>query len=457
MDPGTTTPAPLAARPALLLALALATGCQGPGGPLAVEPPRTLEVVLAFRPEATEAARAELRARYAGAAATRLLPGAERWRLADARVLEALAAEPAVRFAHVNHKRRLVPPIAGAAPALRALRSWLPDAIDHHGDDVPVSSSPGWTPGTEPNDPRAARQWHLPAARFPEAWRLGRGAGVIVAVIDSGVDPDHPDLAANLLPLIDEVVAMGGHDVVGSANYDGRDGHGHGTHVSGLIAAIASNALGGAGGAPEAKILPVKVTPTSGETDDATIARGIADAVDRGARVLNLSIGGPDPSPLLLEALNYAFERGATVVIAAGNDGGPVNYPAAYRGVLAVGATTAAGRVASYSSRGGELILVAPGGGQAELGEGPALHSTFPTYRAYLNRQEATPSGYGDSAGTSMAAPLVSAAAALILGRAPELAGPQVRTRLAASTGLAGHDDARGFGPLDVARAMAEP
>ncbi len=114
-------------------------------------------------------------------------------------------------------------------------------------------------------------------------------------MIDSGVDPDHPDLVASPLPLIDEVIALGNHDVAQGASFDGRDGHGHGTHVSGLIAAVAGNGIGVAGAAPEAKILPVKVTPMSGETDDATIARGIADAVDAGARVLNLSIGGREP------------------------------------------------------------------------------------------------------------------------------------------------------------------
>jgi serine protease len=281
-----------------------------------------------------------------------------------------------------------------------------------------------------------AAQWHLTKARFPAAWSASRGRGVIVAVIDSGVDPEHPDLKPNLLPMIDVVVAMGRRDNVdsGRLNFDGRDSHGHGTHVSGLIAARSTSPEGVSGGAPEAQILPVKVTPLSGETDDATIAKGIRDSVDQGARVLNLSIGGPEPSPILLEALNYAMLRGAVPVIAAGNDGGVVNFPAAYPGVVAVGATTESGQVANYSCRGEGLVLVAPGGGQSGRREGAPLYSTMPTYQAFGSSGARQGVGYGTLAGTSMAAPLVSAAAALILSAHPEFSPPQVRTRLAATT-----------------------
>lgn len=395
---------------AALLWLGLA-GCAVPVAPIPTERPlvRDHELVLLWKPAASSEERAALRDRYGVTQVQPLTPDAEHWRLGgreSGAVLSKLAEAKELRAALPNPLRRLVAQPDG----LSSLRLLQVKGL--------------------------AAQWHLEKARFPNAWTKAKGSGVIVAVIDSGVDPEHPDLKSNLLPLIDEVVAMGRRDNVdsGRLNFDGRDSHGHGTHVSGLIAARSSDPNGVSGGAPESKILPVKVTPLSGETDDATIAKGIRDAVDQGARVLNLSIGGPEPSPILLEALNYALLKGAVPVIAAGNDGGVVNFPAAYPGVVSVGATTDSGRVADYSCRGEGLVLVAPGGGQSGRREGAPLFSTMPTYQAFGSASARLGTGYGTLAGTSMAAPLVSAAAALILSAHPEFSAPQVRTRLAAST-----------------------
>lgn len=393
---------------ASLLALAV-VGCASPvptttGSPSPAPDVVPGEIVVRWAAGADAAVREATRFRVGATDAVAIAPGAERWRLAAAdapRALATLATDPAIDFAHANPRRRLVPALEPETPAAPRFA---------------IMQAPAAT------DPDYGQQWHLPRAKFPEAWATTRGQGVIVAVIDSGVDPQHPDLTGNLLPLVDEVVAMGRHDVLDGQNYDQRDSHGHGTHVSGLIAAVRNNGIGVVGGAPEAKVLPVKVTPVSGDTDDATIAKGITDAVDKGARVLNLSIGGPEPSPILLEALNYGIERGAIAVIASGNDGGKVNYPAAYAGVVAVGAVVESGKVAGYSSRGDGLVIVAPGGGQAGRTEGKPIYSSMPTYPTFGSRAAREGSGYGTLAGTSMAAPLVSAAAALVLAASPGLA-----------------------------------
>ena len=426
----------------LALALAVAAGCATPVPTASTSPVPAAdvvpgEVVVRWAAGADAAVREATRFRVGAVDMVAIAPGAERWRLAAAdapRALATLAKDPAVEFAHANPRRRLVPALEGLVP-----------------------ETPRFAIAQAAGDPGYSQQWHLPRAKFPDAWGTTRGQGVIVAVIDSGVDPNHPDLKANLLPLIDEVVAMGRHDVLDGTSYDDRDSHGHGTHVSGLVAAVRGNQIGVVGGAPEARILPVKVTPVSGDTDDATIAKGITDAVDKGARVLNLSIGGPEPSPILLEALNYGIERGAVAVIASGNDGGKVNYPAAYAGVIAVGAVVESGAVARYSSRGDGLVVVAPGGGQPGRNEGSPLYSSMPTYPTFGSRAAREGAGYGTLAGTSMAAPLVSAAAALILSASPGLAPAQVRTRLAATAkdgGAPGWDAVYGHGELDAAAAV---
>ena len=425
-------------RPLLFLPLLLGA-CAAPNvPPLAAPDVRPAEIVVGFHPATPDAALAALRERFAAGRTLQVTPHAEWWRVApgmEAAAIAALGAEPVVKFAHANQRRRL--PAPGAAGAPEALRFQLSQAGS--GDD-----------------PLYSRLWHLERAKFPAAWARTTGQGVIVAVIDSGVDPEHPDLKANLRPLIDEVAAFDRTDIIGDESFAGRDGHGHGTHVCGLVAAVRNNGLGVVGGAPGATILPIKVTANDGETDDAAIAKGITDAVDQGARVLNLSIGGPDPSELLLEALNHAFQRNATVVIAAGNDGGLVNYPAAYPGVIAVGGSTELESVARYSSRGDDLVLVAPGGGAPGAEEGDQVYSTLPTYDCALTLNGGKPKNYGGQAGTSMASPLVSALAALVLAQHPTLSGAQVRTRLAATCddmGAVGFDEASGWGLINADRA----
>jgi subtilisin family serine protease len=183
------------------------------------------------------------------------------------------------------------------------------------------------------------------------------------------------------------------------------------------------------------------------------------DAVDAGARVVNLSIGGSEPSPILLDVINYAFDQDVTLVIAAGNESRDVDYPAAYKGVLAVGGVTAEGKVASYSNFGDRLVLVAPGGGRPGLDEGPGVYATTPTYPCTATEYERIALNYDRLTGTSMAAPQVTAAVALLLAREPALTPAQVWTRLVASAsriGLLAFEQDSGYGMLDAAAALRQ-
>lgn len=423
---------------ALLLALFTLTACSTglapavPTGGAGVVPG---ELVVRYQPGTNSGVKQALRDRLGANSVLAVMPDAERWQLPDAQVDAAIAslkADASVKVAQRNGLRRLDAGVDGLAS--------LPYSL------LQV-----------PNDPDYSKQWHLGAAHFPEAWAYSRGKGVIVGVIDSGVDPNHPDLKDHLLPMVDEPTAMGDKDVLNGTDYAGKDGHGHGTHVCGLVGAIANNGIGVSGGAPDVTILPVKVTNANGDAGDAAITRGITDAVDKGAQVINLSIGGPEPSPILLEALNYAFAKGVAVVIAAGNDGRAVNYPAAYDGVISVGSVTQAGEVAAYSSHGSRLVICAPGGGGPGGAEGPQIYSTTPTYDCNITLFERKPKNYAYLAGTSMAAPLVTAAAALILAQEKGLQPAQVRTRLAATAdnnGSAPFDENYGYGTLNALKAV---
>ena len=217
-------------------------------------------------------------------------------------------------------------------------------AVDHV---VHVAGSP---------DPLQDRQWGLTALSAQTVWAAGNAAGQVVAVIDTGVDATHPDLAG---------VVRAGKDFI--AYGDGRvDPNGHGTHIAGIIGAVGGNGIGGAGLAQGVAILPVRVMDDTGNGYDSDAARGLVWAADHGATVANLSFGGPDRSSVLDSAVAYALRKGVTVVAASGNaglDGDPILWPAADPGVIAVGAVDALGVRPAWSSSGAHLAVAAPGVG----------------------------------------------------------------------------------------------
>lgn len=244
--------------------------------------------------------------------------------------------------------------------------------------------------------------------------------GVVVGVVDSGVDGSHP-------ALVDRVL-------LGTDFVDGGPGNvdplGHGTQVAGIIAGR------GIGVAPNARILPVRILDVHGSATVARLVRGIRWAADSEARVINASVETSQPTPALERALDYAWARRALVISIAGNVGRTVQFPAAHPTVVAVGATGRADTAAPFSGRGTELDLVAPG----------------------VNvRTTAAGGGYVDASGTSVAAPYVAGAAALILGFDPGLATERVVMRLRRSArdlGRPGADSVYGAGLLDIAAAL---
>jgi hypothetical protein len=282
-------------------------------------------------------------------------------------------------------------------------------------------------------DPLAASQWGLTAL---SAGAVGDATGQVVGVVDTGVDAAHPDLAGVVLPGTDIVDRSGNGDV---------DPNGHGTHVAGIVAAVAGNGIGGAGLAQGAHILPVRVMSADGSGWDTDAAEGVVWAVDHGATVINLSFGGPDPSSVMDTAVKYALGKGVPVVVAIGNEGNtgnPTEWPAADPGVIAVGAIDADNSHPVWSNTGNHLAVVAPG---------VNILSTVPVTAA-------DPTGYASWDGTSMAAPFVSAAAALLRKSQPDLTAVAVRQRLmdtADDLGTPGFDPVFGAGRVDVLAAEA--
>lgn len=240
---------------------------------------------------------------------------------------------------------------------------------------------------TIPNDSFWLQQYGPGRVQLPQAWDVSTGAsGVIIAVIDTGIDLDHPDLQSKLVP---------GMNFVTGAQPP-NDDHGHGTHVAGIAAASTNNSLGVAGASWGARLMPLKVLDATGNGDDADVAAAIVWAADHGANVINLSLGGPCPSPVMELAATYAYTMGVTLVAAAGNGAGPVLCPGAAADVMAVAATDGSDQRASFSNFGPQVDIAAPGAG------------IYSTERG---------GGYGYRSGTSMAAPFVAGVAAILAGQ----------------------------------------
>ncbi|MCG2767823.1 MAG: S8 family serine peptidase [Anaerolineae bacterium] len=266
----------------------------------------------------------------------------------------------------------------------------------------------------------------------PEAWGIITGTtGVMVAVIDTGVDYNHEDLDDGRVRTdIDK-------DYVNNDN-DAMDDHSHGTHVAGIIAAETNNGIGVAGIMWQAKILPLKVCSKKGLCQSDHIASAIRYAADQGAQVINMSLGDRKCSQTIADAVNYAhFDKGVVLVAAAGNDGDSLlSYPAKHDAIIAVGATDRNDKRAGFSNYGKELDVVAPG---------VSIYSTV------LNN------GYDRMSGTSMASPHVAGVAGLLLSQRPTLTNNQVRDILRQSAddlGKSGFDDLYGYGRVNAYRAL---
>lgn len=333
---------------------------------------------------------------------------------------------PALREAGVGHSEML----AAGLSRVRVPRGWEAEAARRLGARPEVLwAQPDYirTTQTGPNDPRFTEQWALEKIKAPTAWDTTTGAEtVIVAVLDTGVDLEHPDLQGRLVP---------GRNFLQKDSPPQDDG-GHGTHVAGTIAATLNNNIGVAGVAAGASIMPLKVLNSRGAGRDSTVATGVRWATDNGARIINMSFGGTQISPVLTEAVAYATSRGVVIVVAAGNEAtSQPNYPAATEPAIAVAATNPRDEKPGFSNYGPWIALSAPGS-------------------SILSTHWDGSASYRWMSGTSMAAPHVTGVIALLLSIRPSLTIAEVGEILRSTADPLG-DTTLGAGRLNAAQAIA--
>ena len=281
-------------------------------------------------------------------------------------------------------------------------------------------------PGSTTNDPMLSSQWHLPKINAPTAWGASVGAGTIVAILDTGIDPSHPDLAGQLVP---------GWNFYGN-NSDTSDPNGHGTAVAGAAAAAGNNGTGVASVAWGARLMPVRIADANAYAYWSTVAQGLTWAADNGARIANISYVGVAASSTVQSAANYLRSKGGLVVVCAGNNGKDEGI-AANDSMIVVSATNSGDSKTSWSSYGSFVDLAAPG---------DSIYTTN------------VGGGYKAWSGTSLASPVVAGAAAMIKAMRPDFTPTQIEAALyagAVDLGTAGKDTIYGYGRVDAAAALA--
>lgn len=286
---------------------------------------------------------------------------------------------------------------------------------------------------------------------------LGSGfaGSAVVAVIDTGIDSNHPDLN-------DKIIA--GYDFY-NGDTDPTDTYGHGTHVAGIALAETNNGIGtaGVGYSSNISVMPLRVGAENGLPTSAIVS-AIYHAANNGANVINMSLGGRFGSSSEQKAINDAWNKGLIVVASSGNDAsGKVSYPAAFTNCIAVGSTNWHDRLAPYSNKGGDLDVVAPGGDMVYYGDPGGIYSTMPTYDVYLTTSYSYLKNYDQLQGTSMSAPQVSGLAALLFaigvtdengnGRTNDEIRDIIETT-ADDLGKSGWDREYGWGRINVYNAV---
>ena len=289
----------------------------------------------------------------------------------------------------------------------------------------------------EPNDAYYKDLWgfyqsngcHINA---PEAWGIGTGSSnVVVAVVDTGVDYNHPDIKDNYLK--DEEGNPIGKNFINN-NDDPMDDHGHGTHCAGTIGGVGNNGKGVVGVCWNVSIMAVKCLSASGSGSATSVSKSIEWAADNGADVISMSLGSSQPSSAVEDAVNHAYDKGVVVIAAAGNSGSSEkHYPAAYENVISVGATDKNDKRADFSTYGSWIDVAAPG---------VDILSTLPSNK------------YGTKSGTSMACPHVAGLAGLLLSKNPSLSTINVRDILRSTTDTINPDHPIGTGRINAFKAL---